>query len=31
VEAGHDKWHIEGMEGRIPMVFSLKAKKPDDA
>ncbi len=30
VEAGPDKWHIKGLEGKIPMVFSLKATKPAD-
>jgi SAM-dependent methyltransferase len=33
VEAEEDKWHIKGMEGKIPMVYSLRARKmmiPDD-
>jgi len=27
VETETGKWHINGMEGKIPMVYSLKAKK----
>jgi SAM-dependent methyltransferase len=27
VEAGKKKWHIKGMEGKIPMVYSVKAVK----
>jgi SAM-dependent methyltransferase len=27
VETEKDKWHIKGMEGKIPMVYSLKARK----
>jgi SAM-dependent methyltransferase len=27
VETEEDKWHIKGMEGKIPMVYSLKARK----
>jgi SAM-dependent methyltransferase len=27
VETEKDKWHIKGMEGKIPMVYSLKATK----
>ncbi|HET6768192.1 MAG TPA: class I SAM-dependent methyltransferase [Chitinophagaceae bacterium] len=27
VEAEPGKWHIKGMEGKIPMVYSLKARK----
>ena len=27
VETEKGKWHIEGMEGKIPMVYSLKASK----
>ncbi len=28
VESEKGKWHIKGMEGKIPMVYSIKAKKP---
>jgi len=28
VESEKGKWHIKGMEGKIPMVYSLKAIKP---
>ena len=27
VETGTGKWHIKGMEGKIPMVYSLRARK----
>lgn len=27
VETEKDKWHIKGMEGKLPMVYSLKATK----
>ena len=27
VESEKGKWHIKGMEGKIPMVYSIKAKK----
>jgi hypothetical protein len=27
VETEKDKWHIKGMEGKLPMVYSLKAIK----
>jgi hypothetical protein len=26
VEAGEGKWHIKGLEGKIPMVYSLMAR-----
>lgn len=26
--AGPGKWHIRGLEGKIPMVYSLRARKP---
>jgi 2-polyprenyl-3-methyl-5-hydroxy-6-metoxy-1,4-benzoquinol methylase len=28
VEAGDKKWHIKGMEGKVPMVYSIKATRP---
>jgi hypothetical protein len=27
VESEKNEWHIKGMEGKIPMVYSLRAKK----
>jgi SAM-dependent methyltransferase len=29
VETEKNKWHIKGMEGKIPMVYSLRAEKPE--
>ena len=29
VEFEKDKWHIKGLEGKIPMVYSIKAQKAD--